>query len=223
MPFFYFSESPEQIESLRESRFWDLKTDGGLCRQSVDVGPNGNPGHLLYYAPFGTQLKTAGYSKDGQEWIDCGDWWLGWEKGKKPGPEELERGSLVSGYDRILNDGKGWHCPTARRWTQTGYMGNVPVVRTLIGGKKGVKLKLEYQEMWELSATVWNQFQQREVDGFEQFEMCVTFLAVNYRVGAEECSVLELFDDSAVVEVIKAVIDYDMIEELKKKELQASE
>lgn len=209
--FLYFAESEEVLREIRHQRWWDIPEDQTAIN-AVERGPSGKAGFVLLFAGF--SYKVAGLSVDKQEWIDCGQFWLGYHKEQKPVPETLQRSKIVSGYDRVLNDGQVWHCPTARKWNGSTYNDNLPGVMSCIGGKRGFKTKPEYQHLWELSQSAWDTFLDRDVGAFEQFDMCVVFLSANYRIGPEECSVLELFDDVAVIEVLKAAVDIDMVIEL---------
>ena len=202
--FLYFAETSEPLQAIREARFWDVSPES-LPDVRADKGPGGKPGVMLI-SPG--EHRHYGYHAGDQEWVNCGDWWIGWDKTAKPKPEHLQRSTLVEGMETKLNDGNVWQCPIIRRWEGLAFTPAVPQVVGRINGEFVAEVMPRYREVWELSATVWDKFAAKSnITVGELFSACVAFLAVNYRVGDEECTVLQLLTSTTMQEIVTAGLD----------------
>lgn len=212
MIFFYFSEDKQQLDYIRNTRYWDLQPGNVAENELVDKSPSGKPGKLLFYCPPGTPIKKAGYSPEHQEWVDCGGWWLGWERDNRPTPETLQRKRLTSGYEQTLNDGNVWVCPVVRRFQNQQAFPNVPMV---IKHFKDAEYKIEsnYEAAWDLAERMYDKFRSGGCTVKDFCDAAVDFLSLNYRCGVQELSSIEALTTSNVEKVVESAFDVPMINE----------
>ena len=52
-----------------------------------------------------------GWSREQQDAVDHGGYWLVTDREHPPTPTGLERINMVSGYVHKLGDGRAWECP----------------------------------------------------------------------------------------------------------------
>jgi len=156
---------------------------------------------------------------------------LGWWKGAKPGPEDLERPDLIDGHPVKLEDGNLWTIPLARVFG--------------LGGPRQRKLRLGPDGKWVIGEAI-NRLAALASDAeslyqelAEQFRLAAAAiqaggvpilpallpkqavveraLALNYWVSPAEIDALELLSIGNIQEIGKALIDWPTFEaELKK-------
>lgn len=199
----------------------------------LERGPDGGPGLLAAWR--GAQDPPVGLS-DTQEWKPCrpgagvsglgaGDYWVGIERRQAIRPEHLARKEPMPGYWVPLADGQKWHVPAASRLPHVHGINEAGLHQREIAAEFGrffeksrtfaVQLleaagqlllleKLQPTKEGERTSKV-------ELDLAETFAFCVEALAFNYRVNAEIVTRLGLFDDEALRNVVKAVVDLPVL------------
>jgi hypothetical protein len=158
------------------------------------------------------KAPVAGYFPDAQEWDppDEGeDWWLGWERGSPPRPEDLARETMFRGEMVELCDGRQWQIPVVR--SLLGHTTLPQLLRERSSGKVERQIKAEYAALFEETARLANAYYGRtteQVTYEEAVPLVRKALACNYRIGRREAGALKLFDSVATMQgMIDAMAD----------------
>lgn len=181
----------------------------------VEGGPDGKTGLLVVPQPHdGGVIARLGYYAEHQTWMQSqiGNYWIGTDNDHRPTPGGMARRRLVEGYDCELADGQRWQCPTIRTEILTA---RVPMTYGMAGESVFGQVQERYREVWRESIRWCVRFLEdyqthRMVDllgSEEAFTGCVRCLAINYRVGVEEVTLLRLLDDDSMEQIIDAAID----------------
>jgi hypothetical protein len=191
-------------------------------------GPGGQSGVILSALP-GTgdaPPRRLGYYPNEQTWHEFagGKYWIGLDTADRPRPQDLARRQQFPGHWVRLADGQDWLVPIIRKH---GGGTNLPCALGWNGtGKFEMKIKAAYRKAWDDSAETARLYWDPQSDGTIDLEVALLraldALALNYRVGRAEQSVLELIDTPNWQQVLGATIDWPTIrrayEDLKKKE-----
>lgn len=196
-------------------------------RNSVQVsdvrgGPDGLHGVLVVAMPAdGSVPHRSEYVADQQEWHETQQhqvegkpaYWVGYNRDTRPNPDGLVRLQTVSGYEHELPDGHVWSCPIIRRAL---YHANVPCTLSRMNGVVTREPLQQYRDAWNRSLE-WANYEFSGGMTLEmQFTACIDALSLNYRVDAEEVSLLELLTDGPVgslTNIIEAALDIPWIRE----------
>ena len=208
------------FDALRNERsFSDM-----VVTHNVATGPSGSSGVLLVVRhPAWPDTHRIGYYPDEQTWREVApasggcqpseSYWLGYVTSCKPGPDSLQRETLVSGYDYELGDERIWHAPIIRYPAGNA---NLPQTMGVDGSGKFVESVVASMTWaWTLACDIWDRFVMG--DGLQRpeiFDAAVKSLGVNYRVGQHECSTLGLLDGPKAKLILQAAIAGPMIDEL---------
>jgi len=176
-----------------------------LTQVPVTHGPEDNgSGVVLAMA----DTDQPGFYPDRQEWQKCagGKYWLGWARDSLPGPEDLQRGEVRDSYRFTLSDGAEWLCPVARALpSYWGFDDDDNRVR---------KLRPEFRELSERADAAWHNWNAEEghfdpewIAGLEAAELCVSALALNYRVGAREMAALGMPSAEDAIIILAGLLD----------------
>ncbi len=186
-------------------------------------GPGDEPGVLVCVANANPSLKPDDY-----EWQKCngGAYWVGCHKREKPRPEDLCTSSLHSVFPVEMGDGNLWDVPVLR--TCAGELMPGARVLTLDDNDDVITRALDrYLELAQKTENLWKEFADRTktVKVGEQEQVTIDFkvdddfsivceaLGLCYHVTKYEISVLGLLTPYAVVESLKAIIDFPTIME----------
>lgn len=174
----------------------------------IDAGPAGS-GCLI---AAGTQPPE--FAPDRQQWMEGPKFWVGMETDDAPKPQDLAREVGISGYDTQLGDGNEWRVPLLRRWDmdRMAHVVNLPhaLGPVMTNGKRtfASRVRPEFSAVDALGARLLESFvEERTVPMDELFADAAALLAVNYRVGIEECGLLGLFDEAGALRVAIRAID----------------
>lgn len=155
---------------------------------------------------------------DRQRWAKAGEYFVGMMLDARPGPQDLARPRQTPGLDLAIG-GKAWHVPQLRGLPRTFVLdGDGQIVKRVASPA--------FRDLWERADLFFRVLLGQDdgkVGDQWLFETAVLALGLNYRIGPVEAAMLELIDTSAMVEVLKIVIDWSAIEEACKKKQQASE
>lgn len=153
--------------------------------------------------------------------------WMGVEPARPLVPRDLLRKSFTIGYDILLADDRPWHCPALRNVSHVHRLNNL--------GQYERTVAPEFIDLWELSQQYAAQFFQAadllveaqraglpnanetHFDCQESFDFACKCLALNYRLTPEIISVLNLIDDDAMRNIIKAAIDLPVLIKFNEK------
>ncbi len=148
--------------------------------------------------------------------------WLGYVTEEPPGPRDLARAKQLAGHDVELGDEREWHVPVAR-----GLGGDSPLpARLKWDGKDWAEgdIQPRYAELFGGACRAWDTLlakageEQPLKTMTEECDLAVRALAVNYRMGPAEISLLGLFDETTEASVIGALVDLPAYWEFKKKQ-----
>ena len=132
---------------------------------------------------------------------------VGIDEAARPTPEDLQRKKLRPGYDIKLGDGRMYHVPRALAFQKKG--APICAFPAKLEWREGVAYRVcsdaKYQRLLGEAMDLVGQMLAGEV--VYDSERALEVLALNYRVGAPEASILGLFDDDAVLEVLQAFCD----------------
>lgn len=179
---------------------------GGGSRKASTLGPNELRGDLA--TPQAGHFDLS-FEPEHQRWTPVGRGvWIGVDRRGTWTPDDFARSETRSGHKVKLGDGKAWEIPVAR--LALGGSG-LPRRRVLTDdGKKVWEVEEQYRALSEFADRAWSfhaglpvVITQEETD-----EACGRALAVNYRMGETEAIALGLFTDTAVREIVLALIDY---------------
>lgn len=198
-------------------------------------GPEGKRGVLIFEGEVPS--ARCKYQEDRQRWIKWGDTpagpaWVGVWEDDKPGPKDLQRSpkEFLRGHAIELEDGNQWVVPTIMYSTD-----QLAVPSTIGMNDQGELVKAPlpiYADVIETGRKVLNMMM--VLKGFEtadptiyvreadQFRWIVDVLALNYRVGLPEVSLLEILSDRNFPLCTYAAVGFDLLKRLeeisKKKE-----
>jgi hypothetical protein len=203
------------------SLWWDLLKTDDLCQSRIVQhcvranGPDGMSGLLLIASPHGgvTDDFRIGFYPESQIWIEADGYWIGYPKGSLPCPEQLEREYRIDGEDHVLGDERAWHCPIVRRKGTV----DLPSSWGVDPKTKAFRMTVlaEYQDAWELVGHAWDYIAGRETMRLSRLlEICVQALAINYRVGAVEVSLLQLINQTNYELIFGAIVDRKFLQDL---------
>jgi len=225
--YFVAGRSGMSAEHLPEVSLGYLGISGVVSR-TVTRGPGDQAGVVFatYEPPKSTEELMPGYYPERQEWAAfptgkqdaCPTIWMGVEKGKHPGPEDLARREPFQGHEVVLGDGQSWMIPVVR--ALAGYS---PLPRKLqwdgASWSPGDVMPA-YQQLFEGACHIWDvlaKTTESTVTLTDECDMAVQALGLNYRLGPGEVSLLGLLNTRTEGEVVLAALDWPALEALKKK------
>lgn len=146
------------------------------------------------------------------------DVFLGFVEGKKPGPADLLRRKTLAGNGLKLADGNTYQIPVALAYTDDGApVQLLPGAISMQGGRWMKVLHDEYRALTIQSISLVASLTETGGMGFDP-DFAVKVLALNYRIGPAEVSVLGLFDyPDTPIEIVKAFCDVKGFLEVAKK------
>lgn len=226
MSFLYFAPGRQKVTS-------DDLDSYGLSRSVVHLqprecrrGPNSESGCIFAER---RQNYVVRMDCESQVWQECpGDLWIGWDKGCRPGPNDLARSNQLEGETVSMADGSAWVVPVLRHWRPGDPPGpplihSVEVPRTLSRGADGwVEGDVidEYREIWERSTKAIETFfgslgaaNRLAMETDELIDFAADLISVNYRVGVHEVSALGLLTFPIARNIVRIGIGAASLEE----------
>lgn len=191
-------------------------------------GPDGGGGLLL--AIGGAHTPAVKVDLANQTWVKaaCGEYWIGTENGKTPGPFDLAKREIVGGHFVTLADGNDWLIPCARSDVR-----QIDLPQSLRLGPNGEWVSETLPEFLEFCDRVERSYEsffevmqaQREyrsaenvIPDSELIALAVDGLSVNYHLSAQEISVLGLLTSANLFGIIGALFDWPTIERIVARE-----
>lgn len=187
----------------------------------LNNGPDGGSGCVIAPQPQGNVDQDPRYDAETQTWQKFGEHWIGWKTDMLPGPESLRRATMLDGYEVELGDGRVWQAPVIRAFQEKDitWIPRIPMVWGIGRDMTPIAEPLnKYRAAWEMSAKVF-----ASVCGgvpatmLDVFGWAVECLQLNYRIGSIEASVLQVFNDDTMREVLQASVDVPLLEASEKK------
>lgn len=180
-------------------------------------GPDNGAGCIVSVQPqVDRNLNTPHYNANTQTWRKFGEQWIGWQEDMKPGPESLRRPKQIDGYEVELGDGKIWIAPTVRPFheTQATLGCSLPMMLGIDESREHTARVVErFRDIWETTVRIADIFYNGEQYAqFAFFDDAVKCLALNYRIGNAEATILELLNTELVETVCGASVDGPLVE-----------
>lgn len=209
--FLYFvPEAPSEAEALETIRGLGFPHlfETGRPTVIMQKGPCGDARGALLWPNYGA-TPQPGYYPDEQVWCAAcgGRVWIGYERARKPAPDDLARKELVSGY-RLEIEGREWIVPVARL---------LPGTLRLNADGSGVETQIlpRYRELSEKALALRVRLQEGggEVGDLERFDTATEALSINYRLGRWEASALELWTTQSALTAVWFLIDEPLLRE----------
>lgn len=228
-PVYYLSgrnnATPEALRALGLGYL--LEDAGGLSSSPVPhSGPDGRGGVVFSLPPpEGEEVPLSYLVSAVRTWQPLPGTegaWFGWNPAARPGPADVARRAQQSGHLVRLGDGADWLVPVARCLDGST---RFPAVLEWDGRHWARGSILErYRELFAAACRIWDALgilrpagedaPGGEVSLDEQAGAGARALAINYRIGPGEISLLGLFPDPVLAEVLKALVDWPAFREL---------
>lgn len=204
------------IDVVKSRGLWDRLDDsvtGHLARDRYSCnplakGPDGGQGLLIVPEPHdGTPVERAEFVPEHQTWLQSerGNYWIGTDNDHPPTPAGLVRRRVVEGYEHELGDGNLWECPIIRRAI---ILPAVPCSYSRMNGELTHEPLPEYAPIFQRTLRFASEYAAgSNVPIPDQWELAIACLAINYRVGDEEVSLLRLLNDRTLKAVLDAAFD----------------
>ncbi|MGD8237840.1 MAG: hypothetical protein PVH68_04770 [Armatimonadota bacterium] len=214
------SITAEDLETLGiDDRFADLQQVQQTCTMR---GPGDRRGALFRGHVDAGAGPALAYEADAQTWRDApdGEYAVGYWTDDPPGPDDLFRAEPVDGHRVRLADGHQWLVPVARAFPG----GTRLPERLMLGPDGGIVRRMlpEYVGLGRRAEKVWQvvsaQAQESDADVTldveEGWSIAAEALAINYRLGAPEVSMLGLLTTTNLAPVLQALVDWPTVEAL---------
>lgn len=203
--------------------FWDLLRSPALYDARIRSfaihahGPDKSSGAIVAAMPKDGRDCLVPAMRPGQTWVhvnrrDQQDYWIGYDLASQPDPELLQREHIVHGQEHELGDGQIWVCPIVRRKAVINALPCRWGVDPETGDYAGTMLP-RYNDAWLAAGRILNAQTAGEIERPEALELCVQMLAINYRIGLVEASLLGLLDDTNWKYIWRAATDADFLDE----------
>jgi len=194
-------------------------------------GPGGEGGVIV--AAAGTRLR---YAPDEQTWrpvarglggesesdgeADAPAYWIGFETGRPPGPEQLARDEMIPGHAVTLADGRSWHVPIIR--DAAGACG-LPMRYGLDpqSGRPAATLGDEHLRLWDAALGVLAALADAEENDDGQIvlglgmseadamRLAADVIGLNYHASLAELLAVGALDGPGIFNVCRAMSDFD--------------
>lgn len=213
---YYFPNLPGMNPGmLRDRGLLDRFTapGGGLISHGVTGAVGELAGGCIVAAGIEPPAVPAQWDRGESFWVAIED--------LPPRPQDLEREVGLSGYELVLGDGNTWRVPLIHRWNEdrSEHEPNLPTSMGMIGGKVRTRIRPEYQAIDVIASRLFTSFVAEETASLEQaMADAVALLAVNYRIGIEEASLLGLFTGELLVDVLATAIDLPKLRESARRD-----
>lgn len=188
-----------------------------MSRCGVSRGPDGAPGTLI--VPDCDAMPRFRVDLAAQTWMQCGAWWLGYETAAPPTASLLRRAQQIAGHAVTLGDGGAWVVPLAVvvQFVEDRITRGTHLPQSLRLGAEGQWVSQILPQYLGVSHAAEQMYQHLIGQGpapsvAEAASIAADALSVNYRVTAWECSALGLLTTENLADVLRALVDWPVIE-----------
>jgi hypothetical protein len=216
--FLYFLPSAGQTLSsddlLRAGLGYAMPEPAAFTPIQLGSGPAGDSPGFLMSMDGPTPSPRVLYRPAEQIWRKAGGgaFWVGlWKDDPRPGPDDLARGQMISGEPIRLRDGNHWTIPIC-----LSIVRGSTLPKALVLGEDGQTWQLEalpeFVALCKDAESVWEAFRAAgdgsvKMDAQAAPRIAADAMAVNYRIGPLEISLLKLWSSDMMWNVLKAIID----------------
>ena len=202
--------------------------------RSTSIGPTKKAGAIIVIKSSNPEAKApqVGYFPEKQDWQESisKKFWLGKEKVNPPKPIDLQRKEIINGHLTRLEDGNEWLVPAARIFPQ-----GTTLPQSLILGPNGELVKEvlpRFAQLGNKAERIWNETKRQigwlkdgetsePIDEKEEWDIAISALAVNYKIGQDEVSFLRLLTTENMLAILHALIDFPTIMAIIKSQQEA--
>jgi hypothetical protein len=220
MSFLYFIPSGQNFGQglLKEVGMDYLTADKMRQVSMLNSGPEDQAGILC--ADNRLSAKDLFYRPAEQKWEKSinGKFWIGYWLDNPPTESNLRRPVLVNHYKVTLNNGQAWAVPVVRL-----YSGKTVLDETVtLDGAGNIKYKTQkrYEALCERVNSLWGDIAIEtgqspgpfKLDDKARYELATEVMQLNYNIGPQEISMMELFTKNNLSEIFRAVLDIPYLE-----------
>ena len=204
---------------------------GRISQAEVGQGPGDQRGVL--FARTAGEPQPMGYAPGVQKWAKAvsGGWWVGCETDAPPTPADLEHSEIIDGHVVRMGDGQQWLVPVARLFS-----GGTALPQAIVLGPNGEKVLralpayaaiARHAERVAQDVHIGIGLRERPKDYepmslLDGWDICVAALALNYRIGPDEASLLEILTTPVVPQVLGALVDVPTLMAVAQQRLAAA-
>lgn len=221
MTILYYSPNTKMVTADAARRLglgYAFESGGPACLEA-HKGPDGGHGCIFVF-PDAAGDHPPIHVTDRHEWIQLpgSGVYVGVDPDQLPTPESLARREQIDGHFVTLGDGCEWLVPVARMIS-----GATPLPRRLAwDGTEWTPgdVMPKYRELFGAACRLWEVLSggdAAELTLSTECDIAATALAINYRIGPAEISLMGLFSTQTEANIAKALIDWPALMELKKK------
>ncbi len=228
MPFYYYIENARSLAGQIEKHRLGYALDVEQRSTRESAGPKGKGLLISVVDDPATMIE---FNAEKQKWIPatasgCKEGaWVGMEIENPPGPEDLARPEMVEGFHVQLANEQEWIVPVAKQFPKSitfapdGAMIETPMER--------------YKELCQQSDRIWVALRTQlgllddseepvTISLAESADLAMRILAVNYRIGKAEATLLGLLDTDCIAEILRWFADWPTFIEVNKARFKAS-
>jgi hypothetical protein len=194
-----------------------------LLSRPVASGPDGGKGCVIAVRPQVDDGQRPSYQPQSQTWQRFGNeklgyQWIGYDTATPPGPNSLRRKNQIPGADVELGDRRIWSAPQILSLNDDNsqWEHRLPVLYQADEKLRwSASVQPRYLEVFEAAKKVIGAtYHGAPVTVGESLEWSLLFLAVNYRVGAAESSLLGIMSTHYLASILHAAIGEAGVEQL---------
>jgi hypothetical protein len=198
----------------------------------AEPGPGGAPGVFIApHPPAGGKGSeaTCGYDPKAQDWLriagEPSETWVGFWRASRPTPADLVRPRTTLGRATRLGDGADWMAPILHA-PQFAWHHSLPQqLRMNADGEPELARESAYDAICATAATIWEaaaEGREAPLSELDAALFAAGVLAINYRVGLWELSLLGLIDTQSQRAIADQAIGLTYALELDQKKTKAA-
>ena len=191
---------------------------GRMSQGELGQGPGDQRGCL--FARRAGEPHALGYAPDRQRWAKAagsGEYWLGYDTAEPPTPAHLERAEIIDGHLVRLGDGQQWLVPVARMFS-----GGTALPQAIVLGPNGEKVLRALPAYVAIARHADRVATDIHIGMSDGWDIAVEALALNYRIGPDEASLLQLLTTPIVPNVLEALVDVPTLRAVARQRLEAA-
>jgi hypothetical protein len=214
----YFVPGPSTIDEEKCKKLGlGYVMNGGPSFAGIQGDPTGSgkgPGVVFTFTE--AFLQDAG--KCVWEKLPDADIWAGYNPADPPKPADFAREKQIDGYPVELADGNQWLIPVAR-----AIDGASPMPKRLVWKPEGWQtgdVLPAYKDLFGHACRVWDCLigaSETDIAIPDGADVAAMALAINYRLGRTEISLLGLFDTKSMGQVLRMLVEWPAALEIQKK------
>lgn len=215
--FLYYIPEGVKPDAFLRGRADVFGPKASAARRGVTKGPDEKPGTIIVLE--GDHKPAVRYIPDEQQWQQAPgrEWWLGMVKAATPTPADLARAEQHPSHPVRLQDGNEWLIPAVTLWEQhdgaPAWTNALPhQLRMRADGKTEAVPLPCHAWLIEQAERLWRALYAAQdgvatIDIDDEWRIAIEVLRMNYHVGPEEVSVLNLLTTANILGIFRAIVD----------------